>query len=331
MAELQIIAVVERNIVFACLAPLIIGRFLAPMWFKNLIVHRLPADWAVNADDLERKLAQAPLSPCGGLQMESCGWTCPHEEGLFLYHQNRQWLLALGAEQKLLPASIVRQEAQRRADGLARQQGFPVGRKQMRDIRDQVTNELLPRALARRRITHGWIDATNGWLAVDAAAEAKSEQFMEALRRAEDEMPAVRLDTQRSPAQAMADWVIRGEAPGAFGIDEDLELRSGSKATVRYARHSLDGKDIRDHITAGKSVVRLGLTWNERISFVLTEQLQVKRLAFLDILKREPDAEADDEVKEVERFESDFALMTGELALLLADLVKALGSEKVKA
>ncbi len=301
------------------------------MWFKNLIVHRLPADWAVKADDLERKLAQAPLSPCGGLQMESCGWTCPHDEGLFLYHQNRQWLLALGVEQKLLPASIVRQEAQRRADQLAGQQGFPAGRKQMRDIRDQVTDELLPRALARRRITHCWIDASNGWLAVDAAAEAKAEQFMEALRRAEVEMPAVRLDTQRSPAQAMADWVMRGEAPGAFGIDEDLELRSanGSKATVRYVRHSLDGKDIRDHITAGKSVVRLGLTWNDRISFVLTEQLQVKRLAFLDILKREPDAEGD-EGDEVERFESDFALMTGELALLLADLVKALGSEKIK-
>lgn len=300
------------------------------MLFKNLVVYRLPADWAVKADDLDRKLARHPLQPCGGFQMESSGWTCPHEEGLFLYQQNRQWLLALGAEQKLLPASIVRQEAQNRAEEIARRQGFPVGRKQMRDIKDQVTTELLPRALARRRITHGWIDTASGWLAVDAAADAKAEQFMEVLRRAEDEMPAVRLDTQRSPASAMAEWVVRGEAPGAFSLDEDLELRSASagNATVRYARHSLDGKDIRDHIAAGKTVVRLGLTWNDKISFVLTEQLQVKRLAFLDILRREPDAEARDEN---EQFEIDFALMTGELSLMLADLVKALGAEKAKA
>ena len=303
------------------------------MWFKNLVVHRLPTDSAIKGDALERKLAQAPLQPCSGLQMETSGWTCPHEEGLFLYQQNRQWLLALGGEQKLLPASIVRQEAQSRAEQLARRQGFAVGRKQLRDLKEQVTDELLPRALARRRITHGWIDAANGWLAVDAAAEAKAEQFMEALRRAEEQMPAVRLDTQRSPASAMADWVMRGEAPGAFGIDEDLELRSAhaSNATVRYARHSLDGKDIRDHIASGKTVVRLGLTWNDRISFVLTEQLQVKRLAFLDILRREPETEVQDPGNEDERFESDFALMTGELSLMLADLVKALGAEKPKA
>ena len=65
------------------------------MWFKNLVVHRLPTDSAIKGDALERKLAQAPLQPCSGLQMETSGWTCPHEEGLFLYQQNRQWLLAL--------------------------------------------------------------------------------------------------------------------------------------------------------------------------------------------------------------------------------------------
>jgi recombination associated protein RdgC len=122
---------------------------------------------------------------------------------------------------------------------------------------------------------------------------------------------------------------VQGEAPGVLTIDQDLELRAAdaSKATVRYARHNLDGKEIRDHIAAGKTVVRLGLTWNDRISFVLTEQLQVKRITFLEILKRESDTEVEDEG---EQFEIDFALMTGELSLLLADLVKALGGEKEK-
>jgi recombination associated protein RdgC len=300
------------------------------MWFRNLVVYRLPQDWAVKAEELERKLAHQPLRPCGGLEMESSGWTCPRDEGVFLHQQNRQWLCALGGEQKLLPASIIRQQAQARAEEIARRQGFPVGRKQMRDIRDQVTDELLPRALSRRRITRGWIDAANGWLAVDAAAETKAEQFIAALRRAEDGMPAARLQTQRSPASAMAEWVTRAEAPGAFSLDEDLELCSpnGSKASVRYARHSLEGKDIREHIAGGKTVVRLGLTWNDKVSFVLTEHLQVKRLAFLDLLRRESDAEIQDES---EQFEIDFALMTGELSRVLADLVKALGAEKIRA
>ncbi len=297
------------------------------MWFKNLVVYRLRADCSINAEDLERKLVHQALTPCGGLQMESRGWVCPHEDGLFLFQQQRQCLLALGVEQKLLPASVVRQEAEARAEEIARRHGRPVGRKQMRELKDQVTDELLPRALSRRRITHGWIDTAHGWLAVDAAADAKAEQFMEALRRADDDLGASRLDTQRSPASAMAQWLVKGDAPGAFGIDQDLELRAAgaSKATVRYARHNLEGKEIRDHIAAGKTVVRLGLTWNDKISFVLTEQLHVKRITFLDILKNDAGTEVEDQN---EQFEIEFALMTGELALMLADLTKALGGEK---
>ena len=306
----------------------IINRFLSPMWFKNLVVYRLPADFSVKSEDLERKLAHHSLQPCSGLQMETRGWICPHEDGLFLFQQRRQCLLAMGVEQKILPASVIRQEAETRAEDIARRQGRPVGRKQMRELKDQVTDELLPRALSRRRTTYGWIDAANGWLAVDAAADAKAEQFMEVLRSTEDALLAKRLETQRTPASAMAQWLVRGEAPGAFGIDQDLELRSAdaSKATVRYARHNLEGKEIRDHIAAGKTVVRLGLTWNDKISFVLTEFLQIKRLTFLDILKNDSGTEAEDKD---EQFEIEFTLMTGELALMLADLAKALGGEKV--
>lgn len=297
------------------------------MWFKNLVVYRLPADWSADAEALEQKLAQQPLQPCGGFQMESTGWVPPHDDSSYLYRQQRQWLLALAMEQKLLPAAVIRQEAEDRAVAIAQQQGRPVGRKQMRDLKMQITNELMPRALARRRTTRAWIDTAGRWLAVDAAGDARAEQFMEALRRADDGLHALRLETQRSPAAAMAEWLVGGEAPGVFTLDQDLELRAadGSKATVRYARHSLEGREIRDHIAGGKTVVRLGLTWNERIAFVLTEQLQVKRLAFLDILRRESDAEAGDDD---ERFEIDFALMSGELSLMLADLVKALGGEK---
>jgi recombination associated protein RdgC len=56
----------------------------------------------------------------------------------------------------------------------------------------------------------------------------------------------------------------------------------------------------------------------------MTEHLQIKRLSFLEILRQDSGAEAEDKD---EQFEIEFALMTGELALLFADLVKALGGE----
>jgi recombination associated protein RdgC len=289
------------------------------MWFKNLVLYRLGA--------LEAKLARQPLRKCGGFEMETRGWAFPQQEGEHLYRQNRQWLLALGYEQKLLPATVIRQAAQERIAEMAHMLGHPVGRKQKREMLDKVTAELLPRALARRRTTYGWMDTANGWLAIDAAGEPKAEEFMETLRKTDDGIGARRLHTQHSPSASMSRWVVAGEVPGPFGIDQDLELRTpdANKATVRYARHPLGGKDIRDHIAGGKEPVRLGLTWNERISFVLTEELHVKRLSFLEILEREA---GEGEAGEDERFDIDFALMTGELGRMLADLVKVLGGEK---
>ena len=299
------------------------------MWLKNLLVYRLPAAREIDPDELEQRLARDALQPCGSFEMESRGWTFPEADGSFLYRERTHWLIALGTEQKILPASVIKEETKQRAAEQSMKQAYPVGRKQMRDIKDQVTTQLMARALSRRRTTFGWIDSAAGLLAIDAAGEPRAEQLVETLRRTEDRAAAIRLDTVRSPASLMTQWLVAEEADGGFTIDQDLELRApdASKATVRYARHDLHGRDIREHIKAGKVPVRLGLTWNDRISFVLTEHLHIKRIQFLDILKREGDGEIQDEA---EQFAIDFTLMTGELSTLLADLTAALGGPKEK-
>jgi recombination associated protein RdgC len=87
----------------------------------------------------------------------------------------------------------------------------------------------------------------------------------------------------------------------------------------------LETKEIQAHISAGKYATRLGLTWADRISFILTEKLHLKRLDFLEMASDKPDGE---ERSEEEQFDIDFALMSGELAQLLADLQQALGVEQ---
>jgi recombination associated protein RdgC len=299
------------------------------MWFRNLLVYRLNADHRISAEDIETKLSRNALQPCGSFEMEKRGWVCPRGADRFLHTLERQWLLALGVNQKLLPAAVLNQAVKDRADDLAARQDHAVGRKQMREIRERTLEELMPKAFTRRRTTHAWIDPVNRWVVVDTAAEKKAEELLETLRKADPDFPARRLDTEQSPAAAMTQWLTAGELPGAFTLDQDLELRSADEgqATVRYLRHALEGREIRDHIAAGKTATRLGLTWKDRISFVLTEQLQVKRVVFLDILREEIAAKVEDAD---ERFDIDFALMSGELAHLLADLTQALGGEKLR-
>lgn len=296
------------------------------MWFKNLLVYRIPAGWAVDPAALEEKLARHPLQRCGGLDRETRGWVAPGGDDRLVRMLNRQILIAFGTEQKLLPAAVVNQAAKERAVATAEQQGYRVGGKQMREIKERVTDELLPRAFVRRFTTWVWLDPVNGWLVIDAASQTKAEALLEKLHESLDDLPARLLKTERSPSSAMTEWLVGGEAPSGFTIDRDLELKASDEemSTVRYVRHALEGEEIRQHIAAGKMVTRLAMTWNDKISFVLTEQGQIKRLAFLDILKEEAESQA--ETAE-ELFDVDFALMTGELARLLSDLVDALGGE----
>jgi recombination associated protein RdgC len=297
------------------------------MRFKNLLVYRLGSQWNVEPRILEKILAGRALQPCNSFEMESHGWLPPKEGDPFLYMLNRHWLMSLGVEQKLLPASIIRQVAVERAAELAKKQGHSIGRKQMREIKERVLDELMPRALSRRLATAAWVDPDNRWFVVDSAADVKGERVLETLRKSGNEFPAKRLDTQLSPGAAMTGWLAAGEISPDFTIDQDLELRAGdaNKATVRYVRHGLAGKDIQAHITGGKIATRLGMTWKDKISFVLTETLQIKRITFLNLLRQETDQNADN--KE-DQFDLDFALMTGELSQMLADLTQLLGGDK---
>jgi recombination associated protein RdgC len=297
------------------------------MWFRNLQIYRLGDDWKWDAAAMSAKLAQSAFQACGASDMQSLGWVPPRgEEGELLVAVHRQWLIALGVEQKLLPGAVVRQYTQARVAELEAKQGYKVGRAQARDLREQVTAELLPRAFVKRRLVYVWIDPVNHWLVIDAASPTKAEEVIDHLKRTLDDLPLKLFRTRSAPGTAMTGWLAGNEAPAGFTIDRDCELRAPGeeKAVVRYVRHPLDGEEIGRHITAGKAVTRLSLTWRDRISFILTEQLQVKRLAFLDILKDEAErqAEGGDDL-----FEADFALMSGELAPLMADLATALDGE----
>lgn len=297
------------------------------MWFKNLIVYRLPEDWSVPAAELETQLSNRSLPPCGSFDMHSRGWVPVGPGQRFVHTANGQHLIALGVEEKLLPASIIRQVAGERAKELEEQQGYPVGRRQMRELKERVGEELRGRALTRKRATHAWIDPINRWLVIDAAGASRAEELIEALRDTLGTLAVEFLETERSVPLILGTWVMHGDAPLRFTIEQDLELQSPdpSKPTIRYVRHPLDGKDIRAHIGAGMFATRLGLTWSDRIAFVLTEKLQVKRLEFLMIEKDRPQGE-EAQLAAEEQFDIDFTLMTGELAQLLADLVEVLGA-----
>ena len=297
------------------------------MWFKNLRIYRLSQTFPLSAKDLSIALEKHPHTACGNQEPLSLGWVPPREGGELVHEVNGQYLICMRAEKKLLPSAVVNQAAREKAREIEEQQGYKPGRKQMKEIKEQIIIDLMPRSHAVQRDTLVWIDTRNHWFVIDAAAVAKSDEVLGLFAKSVEPFPVQPLYTEQSPGAAMTSWLVDEEQLANFTVDQDTELRStgDSGAAVRYVKQSADIDEVRKHVEAGKQCTRLAMTWADRISFVLTDALDVKRVAPLDILTEKQDVTA---VNDDEIFDADMTLMTSELAGLISDLVEVLGGER---
>ncbi|MER2511567.1 MAG: recombination-associated protein RdgC [Nitrosomonas ureae] len=292
------------------------------MWFRNLQAYRITSG-NITLNSLEEALSDHALQPCLQMEMQSRGWVTPREEQQnFVHAYGQQWLIALGVEKKLLPAGVINQQAKDRLAKIEQMQGYKPGKKQIRDIKEATIIELMPRAFTQRHKTYAWIDVIKNRLLIDTASTQKADELVEVLVKSMHGLTLAPLETQVSPSSAMTRWLSDTDLPSIFSIDRDCELQgmNDEKATVKYTHHVLEAEETARHIRAGKKVIKLAMTWDSKISFVLHDNLQLRRIAPQDILK-----ESTENAEEL--FVSDFAIMTGELSQLITEMVDALGGE----
>ena len=297
--------------------------------FKNMIVYRVGLEWSATMAQIEEGLDAGRFVECGSTQEKSIGWREPRGEanGPLVESVGGQLILKLMIETRALPGAVVTRKAKERVAHIEATTGRKPGKKEIRDIKDDIRLELLPMAFTKQVSVGIWIDPKARLLVIDAASQARTDDVVTMLVKSVPGLAVTLLNTKLSPTSAMAEWLISQEAPAGFSVDRECELKAAdeSKAVVRYARHPLDNDEVRKHVQAGKLPTRLSLTWGGRVSFVLTENLQIKKLAFLDVVFDSGATGQDD------GFDADVAIATGELRKLLPDLLEALGGEMVAA
>jgi recombination associated protein RdgC len=293
--------------------------------FKNMIVYRIAPQWQVGLESLEDALQKAPFAACGATQERAVGFVPPRGEahGPLAESVGGQWVLRFMVEAKVLPGSVLARKVQDKVDQIERETGRKPGKKEKRDLKDEAKLDLLPMAFTKMGSMWVWIDPQARTLVLDTGSQARADEVVSQLVEL---LPAgfavALLHTQTSPQTAMAHWLKEQDPPAGFTVDRECELKSPdeTKAVVRYARHPLDIEEVQQHIQAGKLPTRLALTWDDRVSFVLTEGLQFKKVSFLDTVF---EGQAQDEGG----FDTDVAIATGELSKLLPDLIEALDGE----
>lgn len=307
--------------------------------FKSACFFRIADDFVLpDLDALERVLHKARFVPCGPTQPESTGWVPPrgNKSKVLAELVGGQLILKLCTEKRAVPASAIKSAVEERIERYKAETGNErVPGKVKKEFKEEVLLDLLPRAFSKRANTLLWLDPKNRMLVVDAGSLGAADRIVSSLLAALLEVPgaAPSLDlqlvhTQSSPAAAMAHWLSTREAPWRFTVDRDCELKSADeqKSVVRYARHTLEIDEVAQHIAAGKVPTQLAMTWNDRVSFVLSEAGQVRRLKMLDVVLKEAE---DGKGKDEDNFDANAAILTGELSQLIPDLVEALGGEAV--
>lgn len=296
------------------------------MWFRALRPYRLPSRLGIDAEELERRLQSRTFTACTPAQAHSMGWVPALDDSAsaLVHAAGPYWMVRLKREEKLLPATVVREQANDRCAQIAKAQGRKVSRRERLAVTDEVTQDLLPRAFTRSSTIRAIIADQAGWIWIDNGSAGRSEEVLNHLREALGNLPAILPETQKAPAHVMTQWLLHGAIPEDFQLADEADFadqrEAGSSVKVRGV--PLDSEEVLAHLASGHQVEKLALEWGARVAAVVDKDLSLRRLKFSDAIR-----EANDELIEdpLARADADFLILCEIIAGLQADLVKAFG------
>lgn len=294
------------------------------MFFRNLTLFRFPT--TTKLDELNTGLGECLLKPVGPLELSSRGFISPFGRGddeLSHTRGDATWL-AVGGEDKILPGSVVNDMLAKKLAEIEQKEGRKPGGRTRKRIKDELITDLLPRAFVKPSRTDALIDLGHGVVAVDTSSRKSGENVVSEIRRALGSFPALPLNAEIAPRTVLTGWVAGEEMPEGLSLGDECELRDPivQGAVVKVQRMELQSDEIAKHLESGKQVTRLALTLDDHVSFVLGEDLVVRKFKLLD--------GAVDELESTERedlraeLDARFVLMAGEFKRLFTVLEGAL-------
>jgi recombination associated protein RdgC len=293
------------------------------MFFRNLTLFRFPP--TLDLSDLDTRLADFPLKPVGPLELSSRGFVSPFgrdAEAMSHRIDDAIWL-TVGGEDRLLPAAVVNDLLGKKLAELEAREGRRPGGRTRKRLKDELVHELLPRAFVRPSRTDAMLDLGHGLCIVDSASRKSAEAVVSEIRHALGSFPALPLNAEVAPRSVLTGWIAGEALPEGLSLGEECELKDAADqgAIVKCQRQDLQGEEIAHHLEAGKQVTRLALVLDDHVSFVLGEDLVVRKLKFLDgAIDQLEGSEQQDQRAELD---ARFALMAAELKRLFAVLEPA--------
>ncbi|MCL7938790.1 recombination-associated protein RdgC [Halomonas sp. ATCH28] len=300
------------------------------MWFRNLHLYRLHDAPQLDAAALEQVLGEQAFRPLGGSEARRLGWSAPagRTDTQLLHELQGHRLLTAVRQERILPTSVVREEVEERAEAIETSEGRKLRRQERLTLKEQVFEELLPRAFVSSQRIDLWWDASRKLIGVNCASRKRAEEVLDLLRETLGSLKVTPLASQTLPMRAMTQWLAdTGARPADLIIGDQVELKAkGDDGVVRGRQVDLDSDDMQQLLESGRQASKLALQIEGVMSFVLHDDLTIKGIRFSDAALDEA-AQADDGDDALVRLETDFVLMAQVLGTSVDTLLQWLGGE----
>lgn len=316
------------------------------MFFKNATLFRMPpsllqgivAPSNEQCDErvqptLEQALAECSLKPIGALELSTYGFVKPFGSDFDGMTQTvgNHVLVTLAGEHKILPPSSINALLAKKVAEFEQKEGRRPSGKARKRMKEDIVNEILPKALTKPSRTNAIINTEHGYIAVDTTSRKVAEQVISAIRIAVGSFPAIPLNSEVAPRSVLTSWVSGEEMlPLGLSMGDEIELRDPADdgAVVKCKGQELESDEIAKHLESGKQVTRLSLCLDDHVSFSFDEGLTLRKLRFLDgAMESLADVDSDDMQGELN---ARLALMGAELECVFLKLEPAFSLSKAE-
>ena len=296
------------------------------MFFKNIFVFAFTRPFTTTNEELIDALTEHTFMPLGSTEMNRMGWSNSLGKGSAITTESSgNILFCARKEEKILPAPYVKECVDEQIEALESEQSRTATKKEREQFKEDVIFNMLPRAFSRTVDTHAYINTKENIIVVNTSSRVKAEDVLALLRKTLGTLPVTSISPEQSSDELMTEWVNSATTPNAFngelfkaGSEVYLSSLGDCSEVVSIKNMDLNCDEFRFHLENDMLVTKIALEFDDAMSFMLHDDLSIKRIKFADVIQEQNDDIDKEDVQG--KLTADFTLMAGELNRMINDL-----------